>query len=91
MKRRQIYLTEKQEKELVKLSKITKENVSALICRAIDLWATQEMQRYRQRKTSDKAFLKALDNAFGIWADRDPKEFEETRRSADRRLDEWGV
>lgn len=88
MERKQVYLGPRQITSLDLLGDMTGDNMSEIIRQAIDDYAERQLNDRKKRKEHVRSVLKRV---AGIWKDRDPKEFEEIRRSADRRLDEWGV
>ena len=88
MERTQVYLSKDLKKRLHRYAERNDSSMSELLRQAaLDYLDKRETKQ----KKDEAAFLKALNAAAGIWKDRDPKEFEETRRSWDRRLDEWGI
>lgn len=88
MERTQVYLPAAMKAKINFLATMDDTNASAVIRAAVEDYAKR---RLKDKKKRQEAFRKALDRCFGMWKDRDPKEFEAIRRSADRRLDEWGV
>lgn len=81
MERTQIYLPHDLKKQLQIIAQEDGENVSEILRRAAEDYAKRRVQDKKKRKA---AILKALHNMAGMWADRDPEEFLETRRSWDR-------
>ena len=88
MERTQIYLPKQLKQDLHKLASGEQSSLSELLRQAGQQLVAE---RKKKRRSTDAEFRKALKRISGIWKDRDPKDFEEIRRSADRRLDEWGV
>lgn len=86
MERTQIYLSRQLKQGLSRLAVKKQSNVSELLRKAAQRLLEEEE---RTDKNNDKAFKKALKGIAGIWAERDPKEFLETRRSLDRKFPEW--
>lgn len=87
MVRKQIYLSEQQELALAQLAALTGENASALIRQAIDQFVEKQAKDTAKRRAHVREVLR---QAAGMWKDRDIKEFEENRRSADRKFEGWG-
>lgn len=76
MKRTQIYLTEKEQQALDRLSEQKGTSKSALIREAVDEYLAHHSEE-RQKK--------AFEQAFGMWKDRDDlPDFEELREEWDR-------
>ena len=88
MERTQVYLSEKLKKRIKRYAMGINGNLSEVIRFGMERFLDEEEKR---KKKTDADFQKVMKSAFGMWKDRDPKEFEENRRSWDRRLDEWGV
>ncbi len=86
MERTQVYLPKRLKKELHSLAEAEGSNLSAMLRLAGELLLKEKIHAGKKKK---EAFDTAVDRAFGIWKDRDPKEFEETRRSADRSFPGW--
>lgn len=86
MERTQIYLPRGLKRGLSRLAAKKHSNVSALLREAGESLLEREKQALER---DDQAFKKALDNIAGIWADRDPNEFEATRKSFDRKFPGW--
>lgn len=81
MERTQIYLPHELKKQLKILALEDGENVSEILRRAAEDYMKR---RLKNQKKDRKAFLEALHGMAGVWADRDPEEFREIRRSWDR-------
>lgn len=76
MIRTQVYLTEKQRKELSDIAKTTKRKQSELIREAIDLFISHSGRKHRNS---------VLDKVAGLWKSRsDIPDFHETRAAWDR-------
>lgn len=88
MERTQVYLPKELKKRLRRFATQQGSNVSEVLRQGAEQLLREQKSDERKRKAEFRAVLK---RACGMWKDRDPKEFEEIRRSADRRLDEWGV
>jgi predicted transcriptional regulator len=81
MERTQIYLPHALKKQLQAIAMEDGENVSEILRRAAEDYTKR---RLKNKKKSDAVFLEALHGMAGVWADRDPEEFREIRRSWDR-------
>lgn len=83
MERKQVYISANLTERLERYAALHGRNASEVIRAALEdyLFEHEEWQ-----KKDDARFLAVLDQAFGMWKDRDPKEFEATRRSLDRPL-----
>lgn len=66
MKRAQIYLTQEQWTDLVKLGKVTRHSASELVRSAIDQMLNSQRKRVN--------FKEALSSSFGIWKDKGIKD-----------------
>ena len=86
MERKQIYLSRKQIQPLTNLSQRKVENVSELIRQATDQFVAGQEKWGEKKGEYDAKFLQVFDKAFGMWSDRNPKEFEYARRDLD-----WSV
>ncbi|MCE2927622.1 MAG: hypothetical protein LW823_08280 [Rickettsiales bacterium] len=86
MERTQIYLPKQLKIELHTIAAVEQSNLSELLRQAGQKLVEEHK---KQKRSKDKEFKRALDRCFGIWKDRDPKEFEEIRRSADRKFPGW--
>ena len=81
MERTQIYLPHDLKKQLQIIAQEDGENVSEVLRRAAEGYAKHRLENKKKRKD---VFLEALHGIAGVWADRDPEEFREIRRNADR-------
>lgn len=81
MERTQVYLPHGLKKQLQVIAREDGENVSQILRRAAEDYTKNRLEDKKKRKA---VFLEALHGMAGMWADRDPKEFEEIRRSWDR-------
>lgn len=88
MERTQVYLPRALKKKLRQQARLANTNVSELLRQAATVYIDARERRQRKSKAE---FLKALDRVAGMWADRDPKEFEEIRRNQDRTFEKWGL
>ena len=86
MERTQLYIPSNLKQRLHRFAAVKKINASEAMREALEEYLC-EWERTLLR--SDEEFLQVLDRAFGMWKDRDPKEFEETHRSLDRKFDAW--
>ena len=86
MERTQVYIPKRLKQRLRQHALHSHRNVSDLLREGADRLLKEE--EHKAKKDKD-GFKKMLDSISGIWADRDPKEFEETRRSADRIFPGW--
>jgi len=86
MERTQVYLPKALKKELNQIAEYEGSNLSALLRDAGQKLVKEKLKKHRNR---DKEFTRLLNDIAGIWAGRDPKEFEENRRSMDRKFPGW--
>lgn len=86
MERTQLYLPKQLKRELHNIAVGQDSSLSELM-RQAGQKLVEEHKKHKRNK--DKEFKRVLDRAFGIWKDRDPKEFEAIRRSADRKFPGW--
>lgn len=76
MKRTQIYLTEKEQEQLDKLSEKKGTSKSALVREAVDQYLAKHTKEYRRE---------VIKRVAGIWKDRDDlPDFEKLRKEWDR-------
>lgn len=87
MERTQVYIPKKLKQRLRAHALHSHRNVSDLLREGAERLLAEDEKKIKKSK---KELKKALAAAFGIWKDRDPKEFEEIRRNQDRTFEKWG-
>ena len=86
MERTQVYLPASLKKRINRHAQLSHSNVSDIIRRGAEMVLTEETASLEEKK---KRFKKALQGIAGMWADRDPKEFEAIRERNNFRFPEW--
>jgi thioredoxin-like negative regulator of GroEL len=83
MERKQVYIPGNLVQRLNRYAAIKQLNASEVMRDALEEYLCEQE---RNLAFKDDEFLQVLNRGFGMWKNRDPEEFQKTRRSLDRKL-----